>query len=96
MVTLGGDGIKTTVERTTEIIGGKEYPLTITRQEGIQEIMIGGKLVAVEELTIFDSPLGQTRCCTRARTEASPEERDAALRRLRETAVRAMEDQGLW
>lgn len=85
-----------TVERTTEIIGGKEYPLTVTRQTGLQEILVDGKAVAVTSVTVYDSPLGCSRCFTRATPPAPPEEREAVLRCIRETAVRAMVDQGLW
>ncbi len=86
----------TTVEQTTEMIGGKEYPLTITRQKGVQEIIIRGKPVAVESVTIFESPLGCSRCFTRVRSERTPEEQSAALRRVQETAAQAMRDQMLW
>lgn len=86
----------TTVEQTTEIINGKEYPLTITRQKGFQEIIVRGKPVPVESVTIFESPLGRSRCFTRARPERTPEERAAALRRVQEIAAQAMRDQMLW
>lgn len=88
--------METTVTHTTEIVSGKEYPLTVTRQKGIQEIMVSGKPVLVEAVTIFDSPLGTSRCYTRARPEASPEERAAGLRLIRETATQAMIDMGIW
>ncbi len=86
----------TTVKHTTEIVSGKEYPLTITKQKGLQEIMVRGEAVLVEAVTIFESPLGTSRCFTRARPEASPEERAANLQRIKEVATKAMIDMGIW
>lgn len=88
--------METTVTHTTEVIGGKEYPLTITRQNGLQEIEAGGRMIRVVAVTIFDSPLGRSRCYTRAMPEASPEERAANRRRIQEVATQAMIDQGIW
>ena len=88
--------MKVSVTHTTEMSGGKEYPLTITRQIGEQEIEADGKPVRVTELTVFDSPLGQSRCYTRARPEPSQSERAAGQRLIRETAVQAMLEQGIW
>ena len=88
--------MRTTVTHTTEVISGKEYPLTITRQIGAQEIMVLGKPVQVVEVTIFDSPLGRSRCYTRARPEPTSEERAAGRRRIQEIATQAMIDMGIW
>lgn len=88
--------MKTTVTHTTETVGGKEYPLTITRQIGEQEIKVDGKPVLVAELTVFESPLGRSRCYTKARPEPTPEERAAGRRRIQEIATQAMIDQGIW
>lgn len=88
--------MKTTVTHTTEVVSGKEYPLTITKQIGAQEIEVGGKPVQVVEVTIFDSPLGRSRCYTRARPEPTPEERAAGRRRIQEIATQAMIEQGIW
>lgn len=88
--------MKTTVKYTTETVGGKVYPLTITRQIGAQEIEVGGKPVQVVEVTIFDSPLGRSRCYTRAQPEPTPEERAAGRRRIQEIATQAMIEQGIW
>lgn len=84
------------VTHTTEVISGKEYPLTITRQKGLQKIEVGGAMIQVVALTIFDSPLGQSRCYTRAQPEATPEERAANRRRIQEVATQAMIDMGIW
>lgn len=88
--------MRTTVTHTTEVISGKEYPLTITRQIGAQEIMVLGKPVQAVEVTIFDSPLGRSRCYTRVRPEPTPEERAAGRRRIQEIATQAMIDMGIW
>lgn len=84
------------VTHTTEIISGKEYPVTITRQTGPQEIKVGGEMVHVVDVTIFESTLGRSRCYTRARPEASAEERAAGRRRIQEIATQAMIEQGIW
>lgn len=86
----------TTIEHTTETIGGKEYPLTVTKQRGLQVIEFHGEMVEVEAVTIFESPLGRSLCITRARPEASPEEADAVRRRVQEIATQAMIEQGIW
>ena len=88
--------MKMSVTHTTETSGGKEYPLTVTRQLGAQEIEVDGKPVQAAELTVFDSPLGQSRCYTRARPEPSRPERDEGRRLIRETAAQAMLEQGIW
>lgn len=88
--------MKISVTHTTEVVSGKEYPLTITRQIGAQEIEVDGKLVQVVELTIFDSPLGRSRCYTRARPGSTPEECAAGRRRIQEVAAQAMIEQGIW
>lgn len=84
------------VKHTTETIGGKTYPLTITQQIGLQEILVAGELVKIEKLSIFESPLGTSRCFTRAMPEVSPEERAANLRQIKEVATKAMIDMGIW
>lgn len=88
--------VKTTVTHTTETVSGKEYPLIITKQVGLQEIMVAGKPVAVESVTIFESPLGTSRCYTRARPEPTPEARAALHHRIQAVATQAMIDQGIW
>ena len=88
--------MRTTVTHTTEVVGGKEYPLTITRQIGAQEIEVDGQSVQVVELTIFESPLGRSRCYTRARPEPTPEECAAGRRRIQKIAAQAMIKQGIW
>ena len=86
----------TTVQHTTETISGKEYPLTITRQIGLQEIQVDGNPLQIVSLTVFESPLGTSRCYARAMPEPTPEERAAGRRLIQEVATKAMIDQGIW
>ena len=89
--------MQVTVRHTTEMIGGREYPLTITRQVGRQEIEVEGRPVAVDVLTIFESPLGQSRSYTRAaETELGPEAREENCRKVREAAAQALISRGIW
>ena len=88
--------METRVKHTTETIGGKTYPLTITKQIGLQEIIIDGKPTMVTEVTIFESPLGTSHCRTLARSEAPPEVRAANLQQIKEVATKAMIDMGIW
>ena len=88
--------MKTFVTQTTETVSGKVYPLTITKQAGLQTIMVDGEPVPVESVTIFESPLGTSRCYTRARPEPTPEAQAALYGKIREVAAQAMIDQGIW
>lgn len=85
-----------TVTQKTETVSGKEYPLTVTRQHGLQEIEVRGERVPVVDVTIFESPLGRSLCYTRARPEAPPEERAAQRWLIQEIATTAMIEQGIW
>lgn len=87
--------METTVIHTTETIGGKEYPITITRQTGAQEILTAGGPVRIVSLTIVERPGGTTRSYTRANPEPTPEERARARRRTQEVLTQAILDQGL-
>ena len=84
------------VTHTTEVVGGREYPLTITKQHGLQEIEVHGTMIQVVDVTIFESPLGRSRCYTRAQPEPTKEGWEAVRRRTREIATKAMIDQGIW
>lgn len=59
--------------QTAERVGGKEYPLRIIRQS--------------ETETVFISPMGESRCRTRA---------GDGHRQLKEAAARALTEQRLW
>jgi hypothetical protein len=88
--------METRVIHTTETVSGKTYPLTITRQTGLQEIQAGGEPVQVVELTIFESPMGTSRCFTRAMPEPPPEVRADNRKRIEEAASKAMTGMGVW
>ena len=88
--------ISITVTQEEETVGAKKYPLTVTRQRGLQEIMVQGKPVLVESVTIFESPLGTSLCYTRAQPPRTEAEKAERLRIIREVATRAMIDQGIW
>ena len=55
-----------------------------------------GVMIQVVAVTVFDSPLGRSRCYTRAQPDAEPEERAKNRRRIQEIATQAMIDQGIW
>ncbi len=88
--------VTVTVIHKTETVGGKEYPLTVTKQHGLQKIEVGGEMIEVVDVTIFESPLGRSRCFTRATPPAPPEVRAENRRRIQEIAAQAMIDQGIW
>lgn len=88
--------MKETVEQRTQIVNGKEYSVTITRQRGLQEIEVRGERRLVESVTILESALGRTFCYTPARPKASPEETERNRRHLQEVCAQALRDQGLW
>lgn len=88
--------MEVSVIHKTEVVSGKEYPLTVTRQRGLQEIEVQGEKILVESVTLFDSPLGHSLCYTRANPDRTPEGWKAVCRRTREIATQAMIDQGIW
>ena len=82
------------IKQTAEVVSGKEHPLTITRQAGRQAIEVDGKTVLIDALTSFESPLGRSRCYTRA-SETAPVP-GALEQRVREAAAKALAAQGIW
>ena len=87
--------MKTEVIHTTEAIGGKEYPITITRHTGAQEILVNGGPMRIVSLTIVERPSGTARSYTRATAEPTPEARACVRRRTQEVLAQAILDQGL-
>ena len=61
------------LQSVTERAGGKDYPLQIIRES--------------ETETVFESPLGESRCTTRM---------GSGRRQLEAAAVRALTEQGIW
>lgn len=62
-----------TITHRTEIIGGKGYPLTVTRILGLQQIQRHGKPVWVTAITYHDSREGCTSCFRRYNGPIPPE-----------------------
>ena len=61
---------------------------------GRQAIEVDGKTVLIDALTSFESPLGRSRCYTRA-SETAPVP-GALEQRVREAAAQALAAQGIW
>lgn len=85
-----------TVKQVIETVGGKPYPMTVTKQKGYQELEIDGETVAVELVTICEGAQGRSVCFAPIQPEVSPEERAANRKIIVETATKAMIDQGIW
>lgn len=87
-----------TVEHTTIAMGGKEYQVKITRQKGLQEVMIDGKPTLVELATFIEWPgrMGTSRNYTIARPPKTPDEEAAFRTRVQEIAATALINQGIW
>lgn len=90
--------METTVEYTTAVMNGKEYQLKITRQKGLQEVMIDGKPTLVEMAAFIEWPgkMGVTRNYTIARQPKTPEEEAAYLACAQEIAISGLINQGIW
>ena len=90
--------METTVEHATIAMGGKEYQVKITRQKGLQEVMIDGKPTLVELATFIEWPgrMGTSQSYTVARPPKTPDEEAAFLARVREVATTALINQGIW
>ena len=86
-----------TVEHTVERIGKKEYPVTITRQIGLQSyVRNDGQTILVDAVTITDSgKLGVSRCITPHR-DYTPEERAAGRKVIQDIIAKVMVEQGIW
>lgn len=93
-----------TVERKTRTICGKTYDVTITRREGLDSyidltIDPSGTPFLADAATFIDygPKMGVTKCYTMHK-EVPPteEERAAGRRRIQETAVKCLIDQGIW
>ncbi len=89
--------LRTTIIDTTEAIGGKVYPVRITKYVGLQEFEAHGEKFMISSLTITESELGRSRSWTRApQVEPTPEERTHNRRIVQEVATQCMLDQGIW
>lgn len=95
-----------TVEHTTRMCGGKEYPVVITRRKGLdtyidRSVTKDGKIyeetIVAEAATFTDwgPKMGTTRCYTTP-TNYTEEEREAGRQHIRDVAIQCLYDQGIW
>jgi len=93
-------GVVETIEHTERVIGGKTMPVTITRRVGLCEYRdANGKTFLADEATYMDwgEKLGTSRTYVlHPEHEPTEEEREAGRARIREVAIQAMTEQGLW
>lgn len=89
-----------TIERTERRIGGVVYPVTITRRVGLETYTgAGGKPILADEATFMDfgPRLGVQRTyILHPEVEPTEAERAAGRELVKETAIRAMIEQGIW
>lgn len=87
-----------TTEYKTRTDGKKEYQVKITRQKGLQTVMIDGQPTLVEQITIIEGPgnMGTSTAYTIAREPKSPEEEAAFLANVREVITTGLISQGIW
>lgn len=93
--------METTVTYGEITLGGKVYQKKVTKQVGLQEIMLDGEPTLVEAVTIIEYPgnekkMGSSLVCTVARPQKTPEEEAAFLAHVREVATQALISQGIW
>lgn len=90
--------IVTTVEQAVTKVGGKEFPVTITRYKGLKTyIDARGREILCDEAVYFDGgPKMGGGWAYVEHKDYTPEERAEGRRRIKEAAARAMVDQGIW
>lgn len=89
--------MKETVEHTTELMGGIEYPITITRRRGPHvHSMDDGREILVDAVTITDAGKLGVSCCFTPHKDYTAEERAIGRKRIQETLANIMDEQGLW
>lgn len=84
------------VEHTTERVGGKEYPITVTRRVGLHGYQKDGESILVDAVTITDAGKLGMSCCITPHRDYSPEERAAGQKLIQDTIARIMVEQGIW
>lgn len=87
-----------TITRTTEVLDGRGYPLTITRIFGLQEVYIHGARAWVNKITIHDCRDGCCVCYGRAAQDAGESGKclpPSVQARLKEGSAQAVLDPGL-
>lgn len=87
---------------TTEISGGKGYPLTITKITGLQKIQRHGKPMWVSAVTYHDSREGCTTSVTEFKGDVTQNDiftnrlPPVVEARVKDIAIQAMISQGIW
>jgi len=86
-----------TIQHTMESVGGKEYPITITRRRGLHtHITEDGREILVDAVTITDAGRLGVSCCYTPHKDFTTEERAVGRKLIQETLITIMDEQGLW
>lgn len=90
--------IEKTVEKSVVMIGGKEYPMTVTRYIGLASyIGIANEEILADEATYVDfGPKMGGGWSYTMHKKFPPEELAAARRHIVDVATKCMIDQGIW
>lgn len=91
--------VKVTVETVERVIGGKTYPVTITRRKGLDTYQENGKEILADEAVFSDygPKMGISRSYTLHKDiQPTEAEREAGRRHIREVATQALIAQGIW
>lgn len=90
--------METTVTYDTVVLDGKEYRRKLTREKGLQEVVLHGKPTLVEEALFIQWPgkMGTTENYTLARPARTAAEQAAWEARVREAATQILIQQGIW
>lgn len=97
---IGTWDVEETVEVTERTLCGKVLPVTITRRVGLCEYKgMDGKTILADEALFLDygPKLGVTKVFTQHPAVPPTEaEREAGRERIRQAAIQAITEQGLW
>lgn len=89
-----------TVECTTLVMEGREYPVTVTRRKGLDTYTApDGRTILADAATFIDygPKLGVTRNYTlHPETEPTDEERAENRAKLQAVVAKCLTEQGLW
>lgn len=90
--------IITTVQEATMTVGGKVYPVTITRYKGLKTYVdeTGREILCDQAIYMDAGPKLGGGWTYIEHKDYTPEEREAGRRRIIEVATQAMIDQGIW
>lgn len=89
--------VRETVEHTTEMVGGVEYPITIIRRRGVHIYRTeDGREILVDAVTMTDAGKLGISCCFTPHKDYTAEERANGRKQLQKTLANIMAEQGLW